>query len=133
MSPHTRRLYSNLSPQHIALPTVRGGLDKSRLRLVRDFVEANPDISLGLVELADEAGLSPCHFSRTFKGEYGISPHQYVIARRVERAKAMLSERRIAFNDATTHVMMLNSGSVLGRHQLRQDKIFKFSARIIMA
>ena len=36
------------------------------------------------------AYLSPYHFARQFKASTGRSPHQYVIARRVERAKQLL-------------------------------------------
>ena len=36
------------------------------------------------------ARLSPYHFARQFKAATGLPPHQYVIARRVERAKQLL-------------------------------------------
>ncbi|MEG4942592.1 helix-turn-helix transcriptional regulator [Microcoleus sp. F4-D5] len=41
-------------------------------------------------ELAGIAQLSPYYFSRAFKQSVGISPHQYVIQQRVERAKQLL-------------------------------------------
>jgi AraC family transcriptional regulator len=44
-----------------------------------------------LSELAVLAALSPYHFARLFKASTGYSPHQYVIHRRVERAKLLLS------------------------------------------
>lgn len=36
------------------------------------------------------ARLSPYHFARQFKRATGLPPHQYVITRRVERAKHLL-------------------------------------------
>ena len=36
------------------------------------------------------ARLSPYHFARQFKAATGLPPHQYVITRRVERAKLLL-------------------------------------------
>jgi AraC-like DNA-binding protein len=36
------------------------------------------------------AGLNPCHFARQFKAAMGLPPHQYVITRRVERARRLL-------------------------------------------
>ena len=38
------------------------------------------------------AHMSPDHFARSFKAATGLSPHQYVIQRRVERAKTLLSD-----------------------------------------
>ena len=41
--------------------------------------------------LAAVVHLSPYHFARLFKESVGFPPHQYVIQRRVERAKLLLS------------------------------------------
>ena len=41
-------------------------------------------------QLAAVARLSPYHFARQFKAATGLPPHQYVIARRVERARHLL-------------------------------------------
>jgi hypothetical protein len=43
-----------------------------------------------MVERRIEDVLSPYHFARQFKAATGLPPHQYVIARRVERAKGLL-------------------------------------------
>ncbi len=40
--------------------------------------------------MAAAVHLSPCHFARQFKTATGLAPHQYVIARRVERAQEIL-------------------------------------------
>src|SRR5690349_7539355 len=49
------------------------------------FVEANLDEKLTLENLSRQAGLSAFHFQRTFKRVLGISPRQYVEARRLEK------------------------------------------------
>jgi AraC-like DNA-binding protein len=46
--------------------------------------------SPSLEQMAAVARLSPYHFARQFKIATGVSPHQYVIARRVERARELL-------------------------------------------
>ncbi|MDB5312349.1 MAG: marA [Gemmataceae bacterium] len=49
-------------------------------------------VSPSLGQLAAVARLSPYHFARQFKAATGLPPHQYVIARRVERAKQILQD-----------------------------------------
>ena len=68
----------------------RGGLAPARLRKVVELVHAEMDSDLSLEELADAAGLSITHFSQMFRESTGQSPHQFVLHRRVERAKEML-------------------------------------------
>jgi AraC family transcriptional regulator, regulatory protein of adaptative response / methylated-DNA-[protein]-cysteine methyltransferase len=54
------------------------------------YVEGNLEGKLTLASLSQEAGLSPFHFQRTFKKVLGISPRQYIEARRLERVKQSL-------------------------------------------
>jgi AraC family transcriptional regulator len=68
----------------------RGGLTPARLRKVMELVDAEMESDLSLEELADAAGLSITHFSQMFRESTGQSPHQFVLHRRVERAKGML-------------------------------------------
>jgi AraC family transcriptional regulator len=65
---------------------------RQRARLI-EFVEQNLTGSIALPDLAEFSGYTPDHFSRLFKRCFGQSPYQYVLARRVERAKAMLRDR----------------------------------------
>jgi AraC family transcriptional regulator len=67
-----------------------GALPRVRLRAVVEYIEEHLDAGLSLEQLAAVAGLSPYHFARQFKAATGLPPHQYVIARRVERAKQLL-------------------------------------------
>ena len=45
-----------------------------------------------LQELAGEVGLSPFHFARTFRRATGLPPHTWLKQRRLEQARALLSE-----------------------------------------
>jgi AraC family transcriptional regulator, regulatory protein of adaptative response / methylated-DNA-[protein]-cysteine methyltransferase len=58
---------------------------------VTEYVNRNLDGKLTLESLSREAGLSPFHLQRVFKKALGISPRQYVEARRLERVKRSLS------------------------------------------
>ena len=67
-----------------------GTLPRTRLRAVVAYIEDHLDAGPTLEQLAAVARLSPYHFARQFKAATGLPPHQYVIVRRVERAKQLL-------------------------------------------
>jgi AraC family transcriptional regulator len=66
------------------------GLDRRRLLRVLDYIEANLEGDLSIERMAAIACLSRFHFARTFRQAVGQSPHRYVSAKRLERAKALL-------------------------------------------
>src|SRR5262245_46523351 len=67
-----------------------GTLPRGRLRAVVEYIEEHLDASPSLDQLAAVARLSVYHFARQFKAATGLPPYQYVILRRVERAKQLL-------------------------------------------
>jgi AraC family transcriptional regulator len=67
-----------------------GTMPRARLRCVVEYVEENLGAIPTLEKMAAVAGLSPYHFARQFKRATGLPPHQYVITRRVDRAKQLL-------------------------------------------
>jgi AraC family transcriptional regulator len=69
-----------------------GALPRARLRAVVEYVEGHLDSGPTLGQMAAVARVSPYHFARQFKQATGLPPHQYVIARRVERAKQVLQK-----------------------------------------
>jgi AraC family transcriptional regulator len=77
-------------------PTRRrdAALSRAKLRAVIEYVEEHLDASLTLQQMAAVAHLSAYHFARQFKLATGQPPHQYVIARRVERAQQLLRQDR---------------------------------------
>ena len=83
-------LVNNYAFQRRPSRIYRGGLTPARLRRVVELVHAEMDGDLSLEELADAAGLSINHFSEMFRESTGQSPHQFVLHRRVDRAKEML-------------------------------------------
>ena len=95
----TNSVAVRLVQKHIAAPAAqslvslaRGGLDRRRLFRVLDYIEENLEGELTLDRIASIACLSRYHFARAFKQAVGHSPHRYVSARRLERAKALLIE-----------------------------------------
>ena len=79
------------SPAQVFPRIIQHGLDRRRLSRVLDYVEANLEGDLTLDHLASIACLSRFHFARAFKVATGYSPHQYASAKRLERAKALLT------------------------------------------
>jgi AraC family transcriptional regulator len=73
-------------------PTRRraGTLPRARLRAVVEYIEEHLDAGPTLEQMAAIAGLSPNYFAWQFKRATGLPPHQYVLDRRVERAKQFL-------------------------------------------
>lgn len=72
----------------------RGTLPPACLRRVLDHIEAHLGEDTRLHRLAALAQLSPRHFAALFKQSTGLSPHRYVLQRRIERAKELLRDRR---------------------------------------
>jgi len=69
-------------------------------RVVRAIEYGLPDEApLTPQRLADDAGLSPYHFLRTFRQLTGVTPHQYVRRARLRQAAARLIENRSAVLD----------------------------------
>jgi len=81
-------------PLSLGEPT--GGLLKPQLTRVLEYIDANLDRNIHLKELADTAGLSSFHFTKLFRRSVGRSPHQYILERRLERAKELLRDRSIS-------------------------------------
>jgi AraC family transcriptional regulator len=75
----------------VASPT-RGALDRRRLVRVLDYIESNLEGDLSLDGMASIACLSRYHFARAFRQAIGRPPHRYVNGRRLERAKALLTQ-----------------------------------------
>ena len=65
-------------------------LSHRKLRAVIECIMENLAGTPTLEQMAAVAHLSPYHFARQFKAATGMPPHQYLIARRVERAQHLL-------------------------------------------
>jgi AraC family transcriptional regulator len=79
----------------VSVPSVEklqpGGLATWQARRTLAHIEANLASKMDIDDLANVVALSRSHFSRAFKRSVGFSPMEYVVVRRVERAKVMIS------------------------------------------
>jgi len=78
----------------------RGGMPVARLNRVVDFIRQECSRELRLWELSHLAGMSPHYFCQLFKQSTGLSPHQYVLRQRIERAKEYLRNSRLTASQA---------------------------------
>jgi AraC-like DNA-binding protein len=72
------------------------GLAQWQVRRAKEMMDANLELSLS--DLAREFDLSVRHFARAFRQSTGVSPHQWLLARRISKAKSLLatSNQRLA-------------------------------------
>jgi AraC family transcriptional regulator len=70
-------------------------LTQSQLKRVIDYIKANLTQDLSILDLATLTGMSESHFSRSFKRSVGITPYQYLMQQRVERAKQLLEQQSL--------------------------------------
>src|SRR5882762_8119546 len=82
---------SGFRPCRRCLPREGGSSPKAKLvdQACR-YIEANLRAKLSLAILSRQVGLSPYHFQRTFKKVLGVSPREYIKARRLARMKQFL-------------------------------------------
>jgi AraC family transcriptional regulator len=61
-------------------------------RRATELLRENLNGSVRLAELARQCGLSVTHFCRAFKATFGVTTHQWLVARRIDRAKELLMD-----------------------------------------
>jgi len=76
-----------------------GAMAAFRLRRVLGYIEDNLTSELTLGAIAAASGLSVSHCQRAFRRATGMSIHQYVIRRRVERAKPLLADETLPLSE----------------------------------
>ena len=87
-----------------------GGLPRYRLRLVLDYIRTHLDRDVRLADLAMLAGASPHYFAQLFRQSTGQSPHQYLLAQRIERAKRLLRNHTLSALDVAVLLGFADAG-----------------------
>ena len=78
---------------------------------VVEFIDRNYAKPLTVAALAKRARLSPFHFIRTFRAATGMTPHQYVRDRRLDRARHLLSTTTMPVTEVCQAVGFASLGS----------------------
>lgn len=79
-------------------------LSPHKLRCAVDYIEENLGNPLTLAAIAGAVALSPGHFAHAFREATGVSPHRYVVERRVERAKSLLRHTALPITEIADRV-----------------------------
>ena len=82
-----------------------------RLCRARSFIDECYDLPLDLEQISRQACLSRYHFLRLFREAFATTPHQYLIHRRIEKAKELLRSRRLSVTDVCFEVGFQSLGS----------------------
>ena len=93
---HVLKMWCTFSHE-IKLYTSR--LSSVQIAKVNEYIEQHLDQKIGLTELAALVGLSEYHFIRQYKASTGYTPYQYLVWRRVEQAKGLLSHPTLPITD----------------------------------
>jgi AraC family transcriptional regulator len=91
------------------LPAVKGGLSSRQLKRVKDLIDSELAGGIGVDRLARAVGLSAGHLSRAFKSSTGLSPHQYVLRLRVERAQQLIRDDAVSLGEVAERVGFADS------------------------
>jgi AraC-like DNA-binding protein len=117
------RLYAELLADALALhflrryraadvgaPHVAPGLPLYKLKRVLSYIDEHLDEDLSLTKLGGIAQTSVAHFARLFKQATGSTPHHYVLACRIERAKRLLVESDVSVSEVAQRVGLADQG-----------------------
>lgn len=92
----TARLIAKYSDKCPAERSGESGLSSTVLRQTLAYIDQNLDRRITVNTLSKDAGLGTAQFARLFKKSTNITFHQYIILRRIERARVLLEETRLS-------------------------------------
>jgi AraC-like DNA-binding protein len=96
-------------------PSAHGGLSPGAMRRVQEFVDTHLSSSIDLATLASIAGTSMHHFARGFKQSANVTPHHYLVQKRVERARELLARTELSLSEIA-YAVGFSDQSHLTRH-----------------
>ncbi|MBD2463080.1 helix-turn-helix transcriptional regulator [Oscillatoria sp. FACHB-1407] len=96
LAAHLLRHYCTRTP---SLPDYSGGLPKYKLREAIAYIHEHLSEEISLEAIASHLHMSQYYFCHLFKQSMGISPYQYVLRQRIDKAKQLLKQRHLAITD----------------------------------
>jgi AraC family transcriptional regulator len=90
---HLLRHYSSAKQLPLLSPV---GLSRSKLNRATDYINSYLQDDLTVADIADVLAMSTSNFAHAFRQTVGISPHRYVVERRIDRAKMLLTSTELS-------------------------------------
>ncbi len=87
-----------------------------KLKRTEEFILSNLESDLSLSDIASAAGMSLYHFAKAFKQATGRTPHQYLTAQRLLRARALLHDLSLSIGEIARSVGLTHSHFTAGVH-----------------
>ncbi|CAM3993232.1 HTH araC/xylS-type domain-containing protein [Bordetella tumbae] len=79
----------------VSLGRRSSSLNSTIVKRLADLVEERLHRDIGLEQMANEAGLSKFHFTTAFCRATGVTPYQYIVSRRLNRAQKLLRNTNV--------------------------------------
>lgn len=92
----------------------RCGLLAWQVRKIREYVDAHIAARVLVLDLSAVVSLSEGHFSRAFKQTFGLSPHAFVLQRRLELASRLMLESEASLKDIALHCGFTDQSHLCG-------------------
>lgn len=105
LSMHLLTRYSSIQQQ---VHKYNDGLPNYKLKEIIDYIQENLDKKLTQKELSSLACMSPHYFASLFKQSMGMTPYQYVMECRIEKAKQLLLKRKLRIVEVCAEVGFQN-------------------------
>ena len=97
---------------------IRGGLAPALRRRLVEWLDARLAQPVTVGEMAAFCALSETHFAHAFRASLGVAPHEWIVARRIDRAAALLRSRRAPSLDEVARA----TGHASASHLVRRFK-----------
>jgi len=81
------------------------------VRKARAFIDEHFAEPLDLDAICREAHFSRYHFLRLFRSAFGVTPHQYLTQKRIEKAKVLLAANEVSVTEVCFAVGFQSLGS----------------------
>lgn len=102
----------------------------------RDLLSQSPEQPLSIQEIAREARISTFHFIRLFESVFGVTPHQFRIRARLDRAKLLLAKGQHSVTEVCFEVGFASLGSfsdLFARRVGTTPSAYQRSARVLVS
>jgi len=125
LSTHLLSRYSSRKPQ---IKRYTDGLSNYKLNVVINYIQENLSKKLTQAELSRLVYMSPHYFASLFKQSMGMTPYQYVMKCRIEKAKQLLLKQNLTIVEVGADVGFENQSHftrVFRQHTNTTPKVFR--------